>query len=77
MIPPFADVICDCRALPGETEDDPQPMSHAALGDDLSYELELLEPLAGGTESPIDDAALRGDRALRRRARPGGAAAAR
>ena len=53
VIPPYADVICDCRALPGETEDDLHSHVAAALGTDLSYELTLLEPLAGGTESPI------------------------
>ena len=55
VIPPFADVICDCRALPGDTEErDPRAGRRAALGNDLRYELELLEPLEGGTESPID-----------------------
>lgn len=54
VIPPFADVICDCRALPGQSVDDIRAHVAAALGDDLRYELELLEPLAGGTESPMD-----------------------
>ena len=53
MIPPCADVICDCRALPGQGEADVRDHLDRALGD-LSYELELLEPLVGGTESPID-----------------------
>lgn len=54
VIPPFADVICDCRALPGQSEDDVREQVARALGDGLRYELEFLEPLAGGTESPID-----------------------
>ena len=54
MIPPFADVICDCRPLPGQTEEDIRDHVDGALGDDVDYELELLEPLEGGTESPID-----------------------
>jgi len=54
VIPPFADLICDCRAMPGETEADIREQVAAALGDDVDYELELLEPLEGGTESPID-----------------------
>ncbi len=54
VIPPFADVVCDCRALPGETESDVRREVGAALGDDFPYELEFLEPLAGGTESSID-----------------------
>ena len=54
VIPPFADVICDCRALPGQTEADIREHVERALGDGFRYELELLEPLEGGTESPID-----------------------
>ncbi len=53
VIPPYADVICDCRALPGQSEADVREHLDRALGD-LPYELELLEPLAGGTESPTD-----------------------
>ena len=59
VMPPFVDVICDCRALPGQTEADIRDQVERALGSDLSYELELLEPLAGGTESPIDTALYR------------------
>ena len=54
VIPPYADVICDCRALPGQTEADIRAHVASALGDGIRYELELLEPLEGGTESPID-----------------------
>jgi acetylornithine deacetylase/succinyl-diaminopimelate desuccinylase-like protein len=54
VIPPFADVVCDCRALPGGTEQDIRAQIAAAIGDDIEYEVELLEPLAGGFESPID-----------------------
>jgi carboxypeptidase PM20D1 len=54
VIPPFADVICDCRALPGQTEADIREHVDAALGAGISYELELLETLHGGTESPIE-----------------------
>ncbi|MEZ5155268.1 MAG: M20/M25/M40 family metallo-hydrolase [Solirubrobacterales bacterium] len=53
VIPPFADVICDCRALPGEGVEDIREHLDRALGG-IECELELLEPLAGGTESPID-----------------------
>jgi len=56
VIPPYADVVCDCRPLPGDTEADVREQLSAALGDDLVYELELLEPLEGGTESPADTA---------------------
>jgi acetylornithine deacetylase/succinyl-diaminopimelate desuccinylase-like protein len=54
VIPPFADLICDCRALPGQDEDDIRSELATALGDDLTYEVELLEPLEGGTASPVD-----------------------
>jgi acetylornithine deacetylase/succinyl-diaminopimelate desuccinylase-like protein len=54
VIPPFADVICDCRALPGQNEADVHAHVATALGDDLTYEVEFLEPLTGGSESPID-----------------------
>lgn len=54
VIPPFADVICDCRALPSQGFDDVRAHVAAAIGDDFEYELELLEPLEGGTESAID-----------------------
>ena len=54
VIPPFADLICDCRAMPSQTESDVREEVAGALGAGLEYELELLEPLEGGTESPID-----------------------
>ena len=54
VVPPFADVICDCRALPGQTEGDIAEHVERALGNGFAYELELIEPLAGGTESPTD-----------------------
>jgi acetylornithine deacetylase/succinyl-diaminopimelate desuccinylase-like protein len=54
VIPPFADVICDCRALPGQAEDDIRDHVESVLGDRFSYDVELLEPLEGGTSSPID-----------------------
>ena len=53
VIPPFADVVCDCRALPGESIEDVREQLDRAL-DGLDYELEWLEPLEGGTESPTD-----------------------
>jgi len=54
VIPPYVDVICDCRALPGQDEDEIRTHVEAALGDEYRYEMEFLEPLAGGTESPVD-----------------------
>jgi acetylornithine deacetylase/succinyl-diaminopimelate desuccinylase-like protein len=54
VIPPFADLICDCRARPDQDEDDIRAEVAKALGDDLTYEVELLEALEGGTASPVD-----------------------
>ncbi len=54
VVPPFVDVICDCRALPGQDADDIAAHVERAVGDRFRFELELLEPLAGGTESPVD-----------------------
>ncbi len=54
VIPPYADVVCDCRLLPGQDEAGIRDHVDAALGNEFEYELELLEPLEGGTESPID-----------------------
>jgi acetylornithine deacetylase/succinyl-diaminopimelate desuccinylase-like protein len=45
VIPPYADVICDCRALPGEGEAEIRAHVEAALGDSFGYELEMLDPL--------------------------------
>ena len=58
MIPPYADVVCDCRALPGQGEADVREHVDARPRRRSDYELELLEPLEGGTESPTDTRAL-------------------
>ena len=54
VIPPFADVICDCRALPGQGEGEIRARIDAVLGESLRYEVEFLEPPTGGTRSSID-----------------------
>ena len=54
VIPPYADVICDCRSLPAEREAEVRAHVDRALGDGFAYEVEFLEPLEGGTESGID-----------------------
>jgi acetylornithine deacetylase/succinyl-diaminopimelate desuccinylase-like protein len=59
VLPPFADVICDCRTVPGQGEAEIREQAERALGADFAYELELLEPLEGGTESPTDTALYR------------------
>ena len=54
VMPARASVECDCRVLPGTSPDDLERELRAALGDDLPYELEFLEPPTGGTVAPID-----------------------
>ena len=54
VIPPFVDLVCDCRALPGQTVSDIRNHVDGVLESGFAYEFELLEPLEGGTESPTD-----------------------
>jgi len=44
----------DCRVLPGTTEDDVLADLARLLGDDLPYELEMAQPLTGGSVSAVD-----------------------
>jgi acetylornithine deacetylase/succinyl-diaminopimelate desuccinylase-like protein len=59
VVPPYADVTCDCRALPGQGEDEIRARIAELLGDSLRYEVEFLEPPTGGTRSPEDSALYR------------------
>jgi acetylornithine deacetylase/succinyl-diaminopimelate desuccinylase-like protein len=54
VMPARASVECDCRVLPGTTEDELRAELAAALGSDVPHEVELLEPPTGGSVSPID-----------------------
>jgi acetylornithine deacetylase/succinyl-diaminopimelate desuccinylase-like protein len=54
VMPERASVECDCRVLPGTTSDELESELRAALGDDVPYEIEFLEPPVGGTIAPID-----------------------
>src|SRR5581483_367692 len=54
VLPARATVDCDCRVLPGTSEDELLAELREALGSDVPYELEVREPLTGGTISPID-----------------------
>ncbi|MGA7434313.1 MAG: M20/M25/M40 family metallo-hydrolase [Solirubrobacterales bacterium] len=54
VIPPLAEIICDCRALPGQTEQDVRAHVAEALGEGIRFELDFLEPMEGGFESDID-----------------------
>lgn len=53
VLPGRASVDCDCRLLPGTTVDELWEELTEALGDDVPYELELLEAPLGGTLSAI------------------------
>lgn len=54
VVPPVVEMICDCRTLPGQGESDIRQHLEAAIGDGIDWEMELLEPLEGGHESPLD-----------------------
>ena len=54
VLPARASVDCDCRLLPGTTLEDLRAELVDALGADLPYELEFVDPLVGGSISPLD-----------------------
>ena len=54
VLPARASVDCDCRLLPGTTLEALRAELVEALGDDLPYELEFLDPLVGGSISTLD-----------------------
>jgi len=54
VMPARASVECDCRVVPGTTEDELASELAAALGNDVPHEVEFLEPPNGGSVSPID-----------------------
>jgi acetylornithine deacetylase/succinyl-diaminopimelate desuccinylase-like protein len=54
VIPPYVDLVCDCRALPGQDEADVRERIAETLGEGYRYEVEFRESLAGGTESGIE-----------------------
>ncbi|MBA2425741.1 MAG: M20/M25/M40 family metallo-hydrolase [Actinobacteria bacterium] len=54
VMPGRAAVECDCRVLPETTPEDLERELRSALGHDISYELEFLEPPTGGTVAPVD-----------------------
>jgi acetylornithine deacetylase/succinyl-diaminopimelate desuccinylase-like protein len=63
VLPARASVDCDCRVLPGSTLEQLRAELVQALGSDLPYELEFVDPLVGGTisslDSPLYDACCR------------------
>jgi acetylornithine deacetylase/succinyl-diaminopimelate desuccinylase-like protein len=52
VVPAVCEVVCDCRLLPGQTQDEAEQTLHGVLGDG-DYELEWIEG-QGGTRSPLD-----------------------
>jgi acetylornithine deacetylase/succinyl-diaminopimelate desuccinylase-like protein len=54
VMPARASVECDCRVVPGTTEDELASELAVALGTDVPHEVEFLEPPNGGSVSPID-----------------------
>lgn len=59
VMPGRASVECDCRVVPGTAEAELEAEFRRALGSDLPYELEFIEPPNGGTVSalgtPLED----------------------
>jgi acetylornithine deacetylase/succinyl-diaminopimelate desuccinylase-like protein len=54
VMPARASVDCDCRLVPGTTEDDLLRELADALGDDVPHEVEIIDGLIGGSVSPTD-----------------------
>lgn len=59
VVPPVVELTCDCRTLPEQGEADIRAHIEAAIGSGIEWEMELLEPLEGGFESPTDTALFR------------------
>ena len=53
VIPALCEVEVDCRLPPGRTPQDVEPAIRAALGDDVSYDLDWIEA-RGGTRSALE-----------------------
>jgi acetylornithine deacetylase/succinyl-diaminopimelate desuccinylase-like protein len=51
VIPALCEVVCDCRLLPGQGQDEAEAVVRECLGDAGDYELEWIEGV-GGTSSP-------------------------
>lgn len=54
VLPARASVDCDCRVLPGTTLEELRAELVEALGTDLPYEIDFIDPLVGGTISSLD-----------------------
>ena len=51
VIPALCEVVCDCRLLPGQSQEEAEEVVRAWLGDSADYELAWIEGV-GGTSSP-------------------------
>ena len=51
VIPALCEVVCDCRLLPGQGQEEAETVIRECLGDGDDYELEWIEGV-GGTSSP-------------------------
>jgi len=52
VVPAVCEVVCDCRLLPGQTQEEAEAKLRGVLGDG-DYELDWIEG-QGGTRSPLD-----------------------
>jgi acetylornithine deacetylase/succinyl-diaminopimelate desuccinylase-like protein len=51
VIPALCEIICDCRLLPGQSQEEAERIVRECLGDASDYEIEWVEGV-GGTSSP-------------------------
>jgi acetylornithine deacetylase/succinyl-diaminopimelate desuccinylase-like protein len=51
VIPALCEIVCDCRLLPGQGQDEAEQVVRDCLGDAPDYEIEWIEGV-GGTSSP-------------------------
>ncbi len=73
VIPGYVDITCDCRLVPGGSDPLAEIEAHvaAAMAGGPAYELELLEPPEGGTESAAEGPLYEAIAAYVERAVPG------
>jgi acetylornithine deacetylase/succinyl-diaminopimelate desuccinylase-like protein len=51
VIPALCEIVCDCRLLPGQSQEEAERIVRECLGDASDYEIEWVEGV-GGTSSP-------------------------
>ncbi len=52
VIPAVCEIVCDCRLLPGQSQEEAEELVGACLGDAGDYELEWIEGVGGTASAP-------------------------